>query len=113
VFRSGECRDPALREANITVTEVRISPDLRNATVYVMPLGGTNAEEIVGALRHMAAFLRREVSQDLGLRYAPSLAFELDETFDQADRISALLTRSEVQRDLHASDDKVENDDVG
>ena len=113
VFRSGECRDPVLREANITVTEVRISPDLRNATVYVMPLGGTNADEVVDALGHMAGFLRREVSRDLGLRYAPSLAFALDQTFDQADRISALLTRPEVQRDLHASDDKVETNDVG
>ena len=57
VFRRGECRDPVLREANITVTEVRISPDLRNATVYVMPLGGTNAGEIVAALGRSAGFL--------------------------------------------------------
>jgi len=113
VLRSGECRDPVLREANITVTEVRISPDLRNATVYVMPLGGTNAGEIVAALGRVAGFFRREVSRELGLRYAPSLVFALDETFDQADRISALLTRPEVHRDLHTSDAEDETSDVG
>ncbi len=112
VFRRGECRDPVLREANITVTEVRMSPDLRNATVYVTPFGGTNAGEIVAALGGSAGFLRREVSRELGLRYAPGLVFSLDETFDQADRISALLTRPEVQRDLHASDDEDETSNV-
>ncbi len=113
ILRSGECRDPVLCEANITVTEVRISPDLRNAAVFVMPLGGTNAGEIVAALGHSAGFLRREVSRELGLRFAPSLVFSLDETFDRADRISAILTRPEVQRDLHALDDEDEPGDVG
>lgn len=113
VFRRGECRDPVVREANITVTEVRMSPDLRNATVYVTPLGGTNAGEIVAALGGSVGFLRREVSRKLGLRYVPSLVFQLDDTFDQADRISALLTRPEVQRDLRVSDDEEEAGDVG
>jgi ribosome-binding factor A len=100
VLRSGECRDPVLRDANITVTEVRISPDLRNATAYVMPLGGADAVEVVAALLRSAGFLRGLVTRDLGLRYAPALAFALDETFDQASRISALLARPEVERDL-------------
>jgi ribosome-binding factor A len=101
ILRSGECRNPELRDANITVTEVRISPDLRNATVYVMPLAGANAGGIVSALRGAAPFLRGLVARHLALRYAPNLVFSLDETFDQADRISVLLARPEVARDLH------------
>jgi ribosome-binding factor A len=109
ILTSGECRDPALRDANITVTEVRMSPDLRNATVYVMPLGGVNALEVVTALTRSAGFLRGQVTRRLTLRFAPNLVFEPDQTFDQADRIAALLARPEVERDLlpHASKDKV------
>jgi ribosome-binding factor A len=109
ILASGECRDPALRDANITVTEVRMSPDLRNATAYVMPLGGANALEIVAALTRSAGFLRGQVTRQLALRFAPNLVFELDQTFDQADRIAALLARPEVERDLlpHSSKDKV------
>ena len=109
ILASGECRDPALRDANITVTEVRMSPDLRNAMVYVMPLGGANALEIVTALTRSAGFLRGQVTRQLTLRFAPNLVFELDQTFDQADRIAALLAQPEVERDLlpHSSKDKV------
>jgi ribosome-binding factor A len=109
ILTSGECRDPALRDANITVTEVRMSPDLRNATVYVMPLGGANALEVVTALTRSAGFLRGQVTRRLTLRFAPNLVFEPDQTFDQADRIAALLGRPEVERDLppHSSTDKV------
>jgi ribosome-binding factor A len=101
ILRDGRYRDPALRDANITVTEVRLSPDLRNATVYVMPLAGANAGEVVAGLRRGAAFLRGAVARDLALRYVPNLAFEPDQTFDQADRISALLASPAVERDLH------------
>ncbi len=109
ILASGECRDPVLRNANITVTEVRMSPDLRNATAYVMPLGGANAREIVTALTRSAGFLRGQATRQLTLRFAPNLVFELDQTFDQADRIAALLARPEVERDLlpHSSKDKV------
>jgi len=101
ILRDGACRDPVLREASITVTEVRISPDLRNATVYVMPLAGAKVAEILAALRRSAPFLRGLVARDLALRHVPNLVFALDETFDQVDRISALLALPEVERDLH------------
>jgi ribosome-binding factor A len=100
ILASGECRDPALRDANITVTEVRMSPDLRNATAYVMPLGGANAIEVVAALMRSAGFLRGRATRELTLRFAPNLVFEIDQTFDQADRIAALLASPEVERDL-------------
>jgi ribosome-binding factor A len=101
ILRNGDYRDPVLREASITVSEVRISPDLRNATIYVMPLAGTHAAEILAALRRSAPFLRGLVSRELALRYVPNLTFALDETFDQAGRIAALLALPEVERDLH------------
>ena len=93
IFREGECRDPVLHDASIAVTEVRFSPDLRNATVFVMPLGGANATEIVAALKRSTAFLKRLVAREVTLRYAPNLIFELDTSFDKADRIAALLAR--------------------
>lgn len=101
ILRAGECRDPSLDQASITVTEVRMSPDLRNATVFVMPLAGANAPEILAGLKRSAPFLKGLVAREVGLRNTPNLAFELDESFDYSNRISALLTRPDVARDLH------------
>jgi ribosome-binding factor A len=100
IFREGECRDPALRDTSIAVTEVRMSPDLRNATAFVVPLGGENAPEIIAGLKRSSAFLRRLVAREVPLRYAPRLVFALDGAFAQADRIAALLARPDVVRDL-------------
>lgn len=100
ILQQGECRDPALQNASIAVTEVRLSPDLRNATVFVMPLGGANAQEVVTGLRRSAAFLRHLVAHSVTLRYAPNLDFVLDGSFEQAERITALLARPDVARDL-------------
>lgn len=113
MLRDGECRDPVLHDASITVSEVRLSPDLRNATVFVMPLGGAGAGEILPALRRAAPYLRGLAARDLALRYAPELVFALDETFDQAGRIAALLALPEVERDLRpppAVEDAAEDD---
>ena len=105
LFRQGSLRDPALADANITVTEVRISPDLRNATVFVMPLAGSHAEEILAALRRAAPVIKGQVGRELSLRRVPNLVFALDESFDRADRIGALLARPDVERDLHSAAD--------
>jgi ribosome-binding factor A len=101
ILREGHYRDPVLREASITVSEVRVSSDLRNATVYVMPLGGANAAEVLAALKRGTPALRALVAPEVTLRYTPNLTFTLDTTFDQADRMSALLALPEVERDLH------------
>jgi len=77
-----------------------MSPDLRNATAFVMPLAGTNAAEVLTALRRSATFLKGLVAREVQLRNAPNLVFALDDSFDQADRIAALLARPEVARDL-------------
>ena len=100
ILRDGECRDPVLENASITVTEVRMSPDLRKATAFVMPLAGTNASEVVAGLERSATFLKGLVAREVQLRNTPNLVFELDDSFDRADRISALLTRPEVARDI-------------
>ena len=100
VLERGDLRDPALQNAAVTVTEVRVSPDLKNATAYVMPLGGRHAEEILTALRRSSGYLRGVLAREVELRYAPSLAFALDTSFDHASRIDALLHRPEVARDL-------------
>src|SRR5580704_19039066 len=96
-----ELRDPALKDAVITVTEVRVSPDLKNATAFVMPLGGAHAGEVLAALQRGAAYLRGLLGHEVPLRYVPSLRFLLDTSFDHASRIEALLHRPEVERDLH------------
>ena len=108
ILRDGECRDPVLENASITVTEVRISPDLRNATAFVMPLAGTRATEVVASLERSATFLKGLVAREVPLRNTPNLVFALDDSFDQAARISTLLTRPEVARDLRppAAEDK-------
>jgi ribosome-binding factor A len=102
IFERGELRDPALAQAAVTVTEVRVSPDLKNATALVMPLAGANAAEILAALARSAPYLRRAIAREVRLRHAPGLAFALDTGFDHASRISALLHRPEVERDLAA-----------
>ena len=93
-------RDPDLAEAAITVTEVRISPDLKNATAFVMPLGGSDLEAKVAALRRAAPFLRGEVARRVKLRFAPRLSFEPDRSFEAAGRIDDLLRGERLQRDL-------------
>jgi ribosome-binding factor A len=103
VLQKGECRDAVLREAAITVTEVRLSPDLRNATAYVIPLGGANGTEVVAAMQRNAGFFRGRMARGAALRHAPNLSFALDQTFDQADRIAALLARPDVERDLQTT----------
>jgi ribosome-binding factor A len=113
ILGRNELRDPALKDAVITVTEVRISPDLKNATAFVMPLGGAHATEVVAALQRGAAFLRGLIGRELQLRYVPSLRFALDTSFDHASRIEALLHRPEVERDLLAHDDDGPNDGDG
>jgi ribosome-binding factor A len=104
VLERGELRDPALQNAAITVTEVRVSPDLKNATAYVMPLGGRHAAEIVEALRRSGGYLRGVLAREVELRHAPTIGFELDTSFDHASRIETLLHRPEVARDLRPAE---------
>jgi ribosome-binding factor A len=101
----GEVHDPTLEGHMITVPEVRMSPDLRLATVYVMPLGGRDIDEVVAALERNKRFLRGELARRVNLKFAPEIRFRADERFDEAERIEKLLRTPEVQRDLRPRKD--------
>jgi ribosome-binding factor A len=81
-----------------------MSPDLRNATAFVMPFAGTKADEVMAGLVRSAGFLKSRVARTLGLRYAPNIAFAFDYAFDHAARITSLLADPVVERDLHSTD---------
>jgi ribosome-binding factor A len=100
VFLRGEIRDPALAGILITVTEVRVSPDLKHATAFVTRLGRSDVADKLPALRHAAPFLRRELARELRLRYAPQVTFQADTSIDYAMHISQVLHSDEVKRDL-------------
>jgi ribosome-binding factor A len=100
LLERGDMRDPELRGASITVTAVDVSPDLRNATAFVMPLGGQDEPRLLAAMRRAAPWFRARVGEKAQLRYAPEIRFEVDRTFDEADRIGQLLRRPDVARDI-------------
>ncbi len=100
VIERGEFRDPDLVGRAITVTEVRVSPDLQNATVFVIPLGGGDCKPILVGLRRAKAFLRHEIGKQVQLRVVPNLSFEEDHSFDEAGKIEAILRSPDVARDL-------------
>ncbi|MFN4021153.1 MAG: 30S ribosome-binding factor RbfA [Erythrobacter sp.] len=106
----GEVHDDVVSAANISVTEVRMTPDLRHATAYVKALLAAGPrvsdDDVVHALRQNTAFLQREVARRLGLKFAPKLKFFKDESFAEADRIEALLRDPRVARDLDEGDEE-------
>lgn len=101
LFARGEIEDDTLIGMVLTVPEVRMSPDLKLANAYVMPLGGERAEEIVAALNRHQRFIRGRIAPELDLKYAPEIRFFVDETFEEFGKIDALLRSDRVQRDLH------------
>jgi ribosome-binding factor A len=100
ILSRGEVRDPELTGVTVTVPEVRLTPDLKRATAFVMPLGGAKPEQIAAALERNRRFLRGAVARRVELKYAPELHFRVDTSFDQGARIDALLSSPEVRRDL-------------
>lgn len=96
----GEAHDEVLTAHSVSVTEVRMTPDLRNAKAYVKPLLGKDEAAVLKALRTNTAFFQKEVAQRLGLKFAPRLTFQPDESFDEAERIERLLGDPKVARDL-------------
>ncbi|SLN67073.1 Ribosome-binding factor A [Roseivivax jejudonensis] len=100
VLMRGDLHDPDLAGRSITVGEVRVSPDLKVATAYVLPLGGHGQEDLVRILARNRAELRRLLSRELTLKFSPDLRFRVDETFDRLDETRALFDRDDVRRDL-------------
>ena len=101
----GEVHDPVLEGHMITVPEVRMTADLRLATIYVMPLGGRDQTEVLDALDRNKKFVRGELARHVNLKFAPEIRFRIDERFDEAERIEKLLRTPAVQRDLEKKDD--------
>ena len=101
----GDVHDPVLEGHLITVPEVRMTPDLRLATIYVMPLGGHDIDEVLEALERNSRFLRGEIAHHVNLKFAPEIRFRVDERFDEAERIEKLLRTPAVQRDLKREGD--------
>src|SRR6202022_3464679 len=100
ILSQGGVHDPILEGHLITVPEVRMSPDLKLATIYVMPLGGRDTEIVLGALENNKKFLRGELARRINLKFAPDIRFRVDERFDEAERIEKLLRTPAVRRDL-------------
>jgi ribosome-binding factor A len=105
----GDVHDPVLEGHLITVPEVRMSPDLRLATIYVMPLGGKDVNEVIEALDRNKRYLRGEIAHRVNLKFAPDVRFRADERFDEAERIDRLLRTPAVQRDLKSESDEDES----
>ena len=103
----GEVHDPVIERHLITIPEVRMTADLRLATIYVMPLGGRDTEAVVAAFERNKRFLRAEIARHVNLKFAPDIRFRIDERFEEAERIEKLLRTPAVQRDL---DRKTEDD---
>ncbi|MDN5002881.1 30S ribosome-binding factor RbfA [Bradyrhizobium sp. GCM10027634] len=106
ILAQGSVHDADLEGHIITVPEVRMSPDLKLATIYVMPLGGRDTELVLTALDRNKKFLRGEVARRVNLKFAPDIRFRVDERFDEAERIEKLLRTPAVQKDLDKDLDK-------
>ena len=104
VLQRGDIQDPVLGSHVVTVPEVRMSPDLKLATAYIMPLGGQDEAPVIAALERNRKVLRQEVARRVNLKFAPELRFRRDETFDEAARIDRLLRDERVRRDLDETD---------
>ena len=102
----GDVHDPVIEAHMITVPEVRMSPDLRLATIYVMPLGGRDEDEVLGALERNKRYMRGEIARRVNLKFAPDIRFRVDDRFDEAERIEKLLRTPAVQRDLAPDSDE-------
>ena len=105
ILSQGEVHDPDLEGHIITVPEVRMSPDLKLATVYVMPLGGRDIGVVIAALERNKKYLRGEIAHRVNLKFAPEIRFRTDDRFDEAERIEKLLRTPAVQRDLAPDSD--------
>jgi ribosome-binding factor A len=103
----GDIHDPVVEAHLISVPEVRMSPDLRLATIYVMPLGGRDEKEVLDAFDRNKKYVRGEIARRVNLKFAPEIRFRIDERFDEAERIEKLLRTPQVRRDLaHENDNE-------
>lgn len=113
VLTREELHDADFTGRSITVSEVRMSPDLRRAECFILPLGGVGSDETIAALNRAASWLSGQVARRVRLKFAPKLRFHIDDSFDQASRIGTLLSREDVARDLDPDDEAAGEDRHG
>ena len=113
IFSRGDLQDPVLRDAHITVSEVKVSPDMRHATVFVTKLGGGEMKEIMAALPRARGYLRSQAARALTTRNTPDLHFVEDKSFDEAQHILNILRTPEVKADLEARHDESDEGEDG
>jgi ribosome-binding factor A len=101
----GEIGDAVLEKHAVTVSHVKMSPDLKLATIYVMPLGGKDEEDVLKALERHKRYLRGEIAHEVNLKFAPEIRFRIDDSFDSVSKIDSLLNSERVKRDLAAKDE--------
>ena len=101
----GEVHDPVIEGHVITIPEVRMTADLRLATIYVMPLAGRDVDDVLAAFNRNRRFMRGEIARRINLKFAPDIRFAIDERFDEVERIEKLLRTSAVRRDLQSGTD--------
>jgi ribosome-binding factor A len=111
VLARGDIQDDVITRHVITIPEVRMSPDLKLATAYVMPLGGKHESVVIQALERHKKVLRQEVARRVNLKFAPELRFRRDDSFDEAARIDALLRSEKVRRDTAPDDSADDNEE--
>jgi ribosome-binding factor A len=111
ILMRGELHDPDLAGVSITVSEVRPSPDMKHATVFVTTLNGAGMDTVLPALRRAAPFLRGQVARAVRLRYTPQLSFQADTSFDYAQKINTLMHQDEIARDLERRHDDEDTED--
>jgi len=101
----GDVHDPVIERHMITIPEVRVTADLRLATIYVMPMGGRDTEDVLAAFERHKKFLRAELAHRINLKFAPDIRFRVDDRFAEAERIDKLLRSPDVKRDLSHDED--------
>lgn len=111
IMQRGHFRDPDLQDLNVTVTEVRIGPDLKNATAFVVPLGGSEVSAVVAGLNRASAYFRSQLARALRLRHVPTISFEADSSFDYAARMNQLFKQDAVARDVGEPQANRQDDD--
>jgi ribosome-binding factor A len=104
ILREEELQDPALAGVSVTITEVRVSPDMKHALCFVEPLGGAHAAEVTAGLNRVSRFLRGRLGHAIELRFTPQLKFIHDESFEAADKMSRLLADPRIRRDVEGED---------
>lgn len=110
ILREEDFADPDLDGVSVTVTQIRMSPDLRNANCFIEPLGGGHAPQVVKALNRHAKFLRGRLGRMIDMKFTPALKFLHDESFDEATRMSRLFDDPRVRQDIEAHDDNDDSD---